>query len=164
MEMKHNDCPPSASKTGPYLCFALASAHIEGATTINLDSFILCVRYLSRLCILARLHTHKAALYKESLYATFLLAKHLLSLCQCLRGLVWALQIWSLQRASQCLQKLVSTTSSHSVMRGLADFPGAWKKCRWGHLLLKPNDGEKQTQWLLWSLFQKGYIFLGAQG
>lgn len=53
MEVKHNDSRPSASKTGPYLCFALASAHVEGATTINLDSFILCVRYLSRLCILA---------------------------------------------------------------------------------------------------------------
>lgn len=152
------------SKTSPYLLFALASAHIEGANTINLDSLILHGRYLTRLCILAWLHTHKAALYKESLHAIFLLAKHLLSPCQCLGGLVWALWLWSLQRASLCSQELVCATNSHSVTRGLTDFPGVWKKCSWGHLLLKPNEGDKQMQSFLWSFCQKGYTFLGTQG
>lgn len=151
------------SKTLPYLFFALASAHIEGATTINLDFLILHVKYLSRLCILAWLHTHKTAEYKECLYATLLLAKHLLGPCQCLRRLAWALWLWSLQRASLCSQELVPATTSHSGMRA-GFFSGTWKKCRWGHLLLKPNDREKQMQWFLCSFFQNGYTFLGIPG
>lgn len=72
----------------------------------------------------------------------FASTKHLPSPCQCLR--VSPLGLGSAKGLTvRSLWELLSAAGSYSVMRGLV-----WMKHRWGHLLLKPNDREKQMKWL----------------